>query len=534
MRGISFKTIFIVLVIILVIVGIYRNFEKKNQEKIVPTEIVSSKETVISKDLRIAMIEFDNINPIISNNKNVQDISRLIFDPLFTLTTDYKLQPALATEYLRMDDNTYLIKLRENVRWQDGNKFDVEDVIFTIDMLKKLGNESIYYYNVKDISEIEKIDNYTLKILTDEDIPYYEYNFIFPIVSSKYFNEENFMLESKNINPVGTGKFYISNTENDSIVLKKNVSNWENSIIQLDSITLKLYSSLTNAIDAFKAEEVDMFTTSNVNIEDYLNSNQYIEKTYINRNYYYLALNLNDRILENLEVRQAINSAINKEELVEELYNGKYKVSNFPIDFGSYAYNTGNSHMTYDENTAKNLLIDGGWQYSSKKWRKIINYRYLNIELTIVAQKSNRNAVKIANNIKEQLEKVGIETKVNEVSDKEYQNYLIKKNYNLIIIDSSYSYSPSLNRYFREDNISNYNNEEINELIDYANTTQNENELRNVISKINDIYNNDVPYISLCFSTNTLIYGRSLRGDINPNSYNLFYGINGWYREYKR
>ena len=533
MKGISFRTIFILLVIILIIIAVYKNFEKK-REKIVLTEMTYNKNTIISNNLRIGIIEFDNINPIISNNKNVQDISRLIFEPLFTLTPEYKLQPTLATEYYKLDSTTYLIRLRENVKWQDGNNFDVSDVIFTIDMLKSMGSDSIYFYNVKNISEIQKIDNYTLRIIIDQEIPFYEYNFIFPIVSSKYFNEENFFWESKNINPTGTGKFYISNVENDTITLKKNISNWENSIIQLDTITIRLYGSLTSAINAFKTEEIDMFTTSKLDIEDYLEGFQYIEKDYINRNYYYMALNTESRVLENIEVRQAINSAINKEELINDLYRGKYKISNFPIDFGSYAYNIENSHMSFDENTAKNLLIDHGWEYSSREWKKVIEDQYLNLELSMVAKKSDRNSLKIANKIKENLEKVGMNINLIEASDGQYESYKNKKNYDLIIVNSIYSYAPTLGKYFEENNLANYNNERVNQFVSNAKILTDETELREIYTKINDIYNEEVPYVSICFNINTLIYGTSVKGKINPNSYNLFYGINGWYREYEK
>ncbi len=534
MKGISFKTVFVVIIIILIIFGIYTSFEKNKVQNIIMADITSSGETIISKELRIGIIEFDNINPIISNNKNVQDVSRLIFDPLFTISEDYRLKPALATECTRLDDNTYIVKLRENVRWNDGSRFDVDDVVFTIDMLKKLGNETVYYYNVKKISEIEKIDNYTIRIVIDEYTPYYEYNFIFPIMSSKYYNEENFMWADKNINPVGTGKFYISNTEQNRIVLKKNVSNWENNIIQLDTVTLKSYGSLGEVIDAFKTEEIDMFTTSNLDIEDYLNNNQYIEKNYINRNYYYLALNTNSNVLENIEVRQAINSGINKESIVNEIYDGKYKVSHFPLDFGSYAYDPSNAHMSFDENTAKNLLVDNGWEYSSRNWVKWVNNRYLNLELTMIVKKNDRNAVKIANKIREQLERIGMIVEIDELSDGQYQDYINRRKYDLALVDSNYSYGPTVQKYFKDDNISNYSDQEVDYLLNHANITTDETELRNAISKLSEIYNNDVPYVSLCYNTNALIYTNNLKGNINPNSYNLFYGINGWYREYKK
>ena len=319
MRGNFFKIIFIIFIIILICVAIYINFSAKTQvgqaEEIAKS---SGNEAVISNNIRIGMIEFDNMNPILSNNKNVQDVSRLIFDPLFTLTEDYKLKESLATECSKLDNKTFVIKLRENVIWQDGNRFDASDVIFTIDMLKRKENNSIYYYNVENISSIEKIDEYTIKIITDKEIPYFEYNLIFPIVSSKYFDEDNFKLESKNLKLVGTGLFYISDVSNNSILLKRNVNGWNNQIMNLDSITLNLYDSLSSVINAFKLGEIDLFTTSNRKIDEYLKNTNHNKQEYINRNYDYIILNCSDKILENKEVRQAINSAINKEDIIKD------------------------------------------------------------------------------------------------------------------------------------------------------------------------------------------------------------------------
>ena len=49
-----------------------------------------------------------------------------------------------------------------------------------------------------------------------------------------------------------------------------------------------------------------------------------------------------------------------------------------------------------------------------------------------------------------------------------------------------------------------------------------------------EIYNDEVPYISLYYNTNAFIYTNNLKGNINPNSYNIFYGIEDWYREYEK
>ena len=61
-----------------------------------------------------------------------------------------------------------------------------------------------------------------------------------------------------------------------------------------------------------------------------------------------------------------------------------------------------------------------------------------------------------------------------------------------------------------------------------------EDEIKQKYTRITEIYNDEVPYISLYYNTNTIIYSTNLKGTVKPNSYNLFYGIESWYREYKK
>lgn len=533
MKGISFKTIFIILIVVLLMIAVYNNFFKSNKKNTVASEFQpSDSNKIISTDIRIGIIEFDNMNPILSNNKNVQDISRLIFDPLFTITENYKLEGVLAKECSKIAEKTYVIKLKENINWRDGEKFDSSDVIFTIDMLKKIGTSSVYYYNVQNITLLEAIDENTIKIEIDTEIPYFEYNLIFPIISSKYFNEENLWQESLNLKPVGTGMFYIAETNNENIVLRKNLKNENAKKIKLDSITLKKYDSLLSTINAFKSEEIDMFTTSNRNIEEYLGKTVYNKTEYINRDYYYLSLNCSNNILENKEVRQAINSAIDKESIIKEVYSNKYKVSHFPLDFGNYVYDTNNTVMAFDTNTAKGLLVDNGWKYTSKKWRKTVNHKYLTIELNLLVNKEDGNLLKVAKNIKEQLETIGIRINIVEATQSQYNKKINNKDYDIVLSNNYYGYSPSLNKYFGANNIANYENEEITEILNETQNISDENELKQKYSRIVEIYNDEVPYISLYYNTNTLIYTDNLKGKVNPNSYNLFYDIETWYREY--
>ena len=149
MKSNIFRYIFILFVIILIIISVC--YLKKDDKPIQGDDTNGEATETILTDLRLAVVSLDNMNPILSKNQNVQDISKLICEPLFNITENYKLEPCLATEWAKVDATTYLVKLRENVLWQDGSQFTVDDVKFTIDKIKDNKNDSLYKYNLANL-----------------------------------------------------------------------------------------------------------------------------------------------------------------------------------------------------------------------------------------------------------------------------------------------------------------------------------------------------------------------------------------------
>lgn len=529
MKKIGIKIIIVISIIIAIIYTIYNISLSKERSK-ENQSTMTTKEKIIATDIRIGMINFDTINPILSNNTNVQNIARIIFEPLINLTQDYRLEPCLATEWNSLDKKTYLIKLRENVKWQDGKKLNSDDVIFTVQMLKNI--KSIYSYNVENIQTIKKIDEYTVKIITNKEVPYFEYNLIFPIMSSKYFNENNFTSSKKNNNPVGTGMYYIAENDKEKIILKKNTNWWKSKELKLDEIKLNLYKNTNEALEKFKAKEVDLLTTSVTNIEEYTEGMQYQKKNFIGRNYDYIAFNCNNQILKYKEVRQAIGKAINKEEIIEKVYQNQYQKSSFPLDFGSYMYSINIQENTYNKEEIRNILENSNWKYQKGKWSKKINSKYKTIDLHLLVNQEDEKRKQVSQLIKQQLKEIGINITIIEKKEKEYQEDIIKGNYEMVITGTTYSYSPSLNFYFDKNNIANYSNSSIIKKLEEMSTE--EEKQRKEILEISKIYQEEVPYISLYYDTIKVIYSDNLKGEITPNSYNIFYHIEDWYREYDK
>ena len=195
-----FKYIFIIVIIILAIVtySIYKKDKSDPEKKSVAQETEDT--TNVVKELRLAISQMDTINPIISQNKHVQEISKIVFDSLIELKEDYSKEYALATEVSKIDDITYVIKLRENVKWSDGSDFKADDVRYTIELLKNVN--SVYSGNIQNVVAIDIIDDHTLRLTLNQNVPFFEYNLTFPIMSSEYYKDTDFMNSDKTNLPI--------------------------------------------------------------------------------------------------------------------------------------------------------------------------------------------------------------------------------------------------------------------------------------------------------------------------------------------
>lgn len=526
------KYIFILFVIGLIGFAVYTFYhdEKQKREQENAVQNVDNIENTAS-DIRISIVNYDTMNPLLSNNRNVQEISRLLYEPLLALDQNYKLQPALATEWSKTGDTMYVLKLRENVKWQDGSKFTANDVQFTIDRLKD--TPSIYSYNVIHVVGVEVIDDYTIKINLDAKVPFFEYNLIFPILNRNSYENQDFATTEINKAPLATGMYKIDTNEGNTITLKKNENYW-NKIeknTKTETILVNLYTSMGEAYNNFKMGNVDLLTTESLNVENYIGMMGYNKKEYIGRQHDFVALNCSNNLLSRPEIRKAVSYAIDKSGVMSSVYNGQYYTAEFPLDYGNWAYPVESGSIGYNPDQAKQILIDNGWQYKYSNWQKIEDYKTVRLNLELVVNVDNSMQVAAADIIKANLENVGIKIKLIKVNSNQYNNYIQNKNFNMILTGTNVALSPYLDTYFGENNLASYQNNEVTSIMNELNdVTNNDSLVKEKVTKLGEIYKNDAPYISLYFNKNTFVYSNNLIGDMNPNNYNIFYGIENWYR----
>ena len=526
MKSNWFKYVFIIFIVIILIFSIYkiRKDEEENQQ-----QQTSSIEEEKIREIKLGIAEMDTINPILSNNKNVQDITKLIYEPLVDLTSDYKAEPCLAKEWAKQSDNSYLIKLRENVKWSDGQRFTAEDVRFTIDRLKEV--QSIYSYNVQNVIGVDVVDDYTVRINLNGEVPFFEYYLTFPILSKEYYEGQDFSTTEKNKAPTGTGKYKITDVESSYINLEKNTLWWnKNDNLSIEKITVNLYSSIGELYNSFKIGNLDMIATSNNNLQEYIGTIGYSSKEIKGREHTFLALNIANYFLSKQEVRKSISYSIDKENIVSSVFANKYYTSSFPLDYGNWLAQDQDASSGYNVEQAKQILVDNGWSYKNQNWQKIENGKIQKIALNLLVKASDASKVAVANNIKAQLENQGIIINIVQASDQQYSASINAKNYDIALCGINLSPSPSLETFFGQNNLSNYANEEVNNIMSEVKNTTDENILKEKYKRLIEIYKTDIPYISLYSNKYIVAYNSGLVGEISPNWYYLFYGIQDWYK----
>lgn len=351
--------------------------------------------------------------------------STAVFDTLVEFELGQTaVKPALAETWEVSDDGlTYTFSLREGVKFHDGTLFNADAVVFSFER-QFIEDHPYYdlgpwkYWGYMDMSNIVEsvtaLDEYTVEFkLQKVEAPFIANlamdfaAIVSPTAVAKY--GEDF----KN-NPVGTGAFkFVSWQKDDNIVFERNADYWGGPVY-LDRLILKVIPDATARWLALQKGEVDLIDfPSNEDIPAMRAADgiQLIQQAGLNVGY--LALNTSKKPYDNKLVRQAMNYAIDRQEIIDGVYGEAGQVAKNPIPPGMWSYNDDIEAYPYDPEKAKALLAEAGYAdgFTTELWAMP------------VARPYNPNARKIAEIMQAQLAKVGVEA---EIVSYEWGTYLDK------------------------------------------------------------------------------------------------------------
>ncbi|HEY3067874.1 MAG TPA: ABC transporter substrate-binding protein [Methylomirabilota bacterium] len=307
--------------------------------------------------------DISKFDPHFSTSSNDIRVSFNLFDNLVSRYPDGKLHPGLATEWKVTAPTTYTFKLRQGVRWHNGDPFTSADAKYSIERTYDPAAKTMVATVFGTIDRIEAPDASTLVIHTKKPDPLLAARLAFyggQIVPKKYL--EAVGPDTFNTKPVGTGPVRFGSwTKDDRAVLEANPDYWGGKI-DVDRVIVRSIPETAPRIAALQKGEVDIITQLPPDHYERVNTGATQVRGALYAGLYVLAVNSKRPPLDNPLVKQALSLAIDRDLIVKELWRGRGIVPSGPIAKGDNHYDASQAPLAYNAREARERLKKAGYK----------------------------------------------------------------------------------------------------------------------------------------------------------------------------
>ncbi|SDX95831.1 ABC transporter substrate-binding protein [Pseudomonas sp. NFACC08-1] len=301
--------------------------------------------------------------------------------------------PGLATKWDISDDGlTYTFHLREGVKFhttpyfKPTREFNADDVLFTFNRMinkddpfrKAYPTEFPYFTDMgmdTNITQIDKVDDHTVKFtLKDVDAAFIQNMAMsFASIQSAEYAAQ-LLKEGKapdiNQKPVGTGPFVFKSYQKDSnIRYTGNKDYWKPDDVKIDNLIFAITTDPSVRMQKLKKNECQITLFPRPADLKALKEDKALKMPdQAGFNLGYIAYNVMDKIkgsnepnvLANLKVRQALDMAVNKPQIIDSVYQGAGQLAVNAMPPTQWSYDTTIKDAKYDPEKAKELLKEAG------------------------------------------------------------------------------------------------------------------------------------------------------------------------------
>ncbi len=280
-----------------------------------------------------------------------------------------EVEPALAESWTISEDGlTYTFDLREDVSFHDGTAFDAEAVKFNFDrMLDKnhpyheTGPFPLSFF-FSAVDSVTAVDEETVRFVLKEPYAPFLSNLAYPtglIVSPAAVKEHG---KDFGRNPSGTGAYEFAEWEsNAKVVVTRNEDYWGGAP-SLEAIVFRPITDANTRVAEMLAGGIDMMVeVPPDSVETFANDAGYVVHEQAGPHVWFLILNAKEGPLSDKRVRQAVNYAIDKTTLVDNVLQGTAEIAAGPTPPAfSWAYNASLEPYPYDPDKARALIEEAG------------------------------------------------------------------------------------------------------------------------------------------------------------------------------
>ncbi len=477
--------------------------------------------------------------PILASDTASAGICGLLFNGLLKYDKDIRLAGDLAESWEVSEDGLEItFHLRKGVRWHDGEPFTSKDVAFTFQKLRDPSVRTPYSGDFMKVKELLTPDPLTV-------IVRYEQPFSPALSSWAMWIMPEHLLASEDLNdtdfsqrPVGTGPYRFKKWARGSqIDLTANPDYFEGQPF-LSRYVSRIIPDATTIFLELQTLTVDASGLSPLQFTRQTQS-EFFRKNY-NKfrtpgfGYTYLGYNLRHELFEDLRVRQAIDCAVNKDEIVKMVLLGSGRVTTGPFVVDSWAYDDGVRPVPYDPEQAKRLLAEAGWK--ERDTDGVLMRGGKRFEFTILTNQGAQERLKTAELIQKDLGKIGIKVKIKVLEwSALLADFIDKRRFDAVLLGWSLGRDPDCYDIWHssktregEFNFLGYANPEVDSLLEEARRVFGQEERARLYKKIHRLVYDDQPCLFL-FAADSLEIVSSRFLGIEPAPIGIGHDLIRWW-----
>ncbi|MBI4455927.1 MAG: ABC transporter substrate-binding protein [Acidobacteria bacterium] len=448
------------------------------------------------------------LDPRIGTSEVTTHLYELMFNSLIRRDENFQFAPDLAISWENPDPLTYVFHLRHGVLFHNGKEVTSEDVKFTLDSLAELATPKKGSFS--KLKQVTTPDRYTAIFHLSE--PYLEFltNLVRPAIgivpagSSADFSHH----------PVGTGPYRFVDFQPDRMVRLAAFDDYFEDPPTVRQLYFRIIPDDTTRALELERGSVDLALNS-VPGDMLLRLKQQPHLSVESApgvRYQYLAFNLKHPILANVKVRQAIAYAIDRDSIIRYLYRGFARKASSILPPFHWAYEPNTRHYDYDPARARKLLDEAGYPNIGGHHAQV---RFsLDYKSSPAAEFVNQAEI-----IQHNLKRVGINLTIHTFELATVLSDIRRGNFQLYSLRwvGANLFTDIFNFVFHSRNIpptganrGNYHNPVVDALLDEANETYDPTRRKQIFSQAQKIVAEDLPYVSLWYPDNVVVYNRRL------------------------
>ncbi len=477
-------------------------------EQVLVTEQVVVEPTPTPQELVILLpIDFESIDPNTVRSGPGTNMAQQVTEALISRSKE----PLLATSWETIEEDTWQFNLREGVEFTNGEPFNAETVKFSIERILREDNENSAQFNLFSgiIDSVEVVDEHTVNIVTQGPFP----DLLDLLIEAYMLPPGVADDEDYDSMGVGTGPYMVESwTPGEQMVMVANPDYWGDAPF-FDRVIWRPVPEEAVRTTELRAGQADIITQ--VPIEELGRLDEpgislvRIPSTQSMR----IHLNAGQPPFDDVRVRQAMNYGIDRATIVETLLEGAGRLMNSPSSPGIFGYDPDIPVYPYDPERARDLLQDAGYGGGVDVTIQFTEGRYVRDRA-------------IGEAITAQLADVGIRVNANfsefsqwlQIFNQEGHGFMVTAQENNVVAmmkPNFYSQNESFKRY-------NYANEEVDRLIEEAESTLDDDERRAIYQELNQLLHDDAAWVFMWNPEDIYATGNDIVG-FEPDGVGFFY-----------